>query len=175
MALLLPKLLAPLRPGKMHNRHPEEAVAVILQPSEGVVPRRKRGQHAERAAADLQVAADGDVPVGEGVVLAGEEEEAEVEGEEEEEEGDGGPHRAEEEHGGEDEPAGQEEADGRVVVREVGGVGPVRGGDAPVGREQDAVGDPEAAVGREGGGAKGVAYGHLPACEISHLNSWEMV
>lgn len=88
-----------------------------------------------------------------------EEEEGEIESEEQQEEGDGGAERADQKDGGEDEPAGEVEANGvvEVVLVLVG----VSDGEA-AGGQDDGEGEPEAAVGGESSGTKGVADGHFP-------------
>lgn len=133
----------------------------VCNTSKGIIPRQKRRQHAESAAGHVQrvrrIHGAGRCGVG----AAGQHEEAQVEREEEHEEHDGRAQRAEQENGGEDEPAREEEGErrlrhGRVLV------GAALADDVPVGREQDAIGDPEAAVRRESGSTKGVADGHFP-------------
>lgn len=167
-ALRLPHLLTHVRPRHVDDRHPEEAVAVVLQTRERIVPRHERRKHAERAAGDLEVAAGRRVAHAVGVVLAREEEEGQVQGEEEREEGHGRLEGAQEQDGGEDEPAGQEEADRGLDVVRVGGIWPRFGQDLPgLGCLEEGVGDPEAAVGGEGGGTEGVADGHFPIVRLS--------
>lgn len=97
----------------------------------------------------------------------GQKEESEVEREEEQEEGDGGAQRAEQQDGREDEPAGEEEAEGVVEVVDVRGARLVRGSDVEAtGGEHDTDGDPEASVGGESCGTEGVSYGHFPVSRI---------
>lgn len=119
---------------------------IVLKTCQSAIPRQKRGKHTKSTTANLQVARRGQRTVVGGVVLAGEEEEGQIQGEEEGEEDHGRAQGAEEQQRREDEPARQEEADGRVVVRVVGGIGAIRGDDAPVGGQEDAVCDPKAAV-----------------------------
>lgn len=88
----------------MSNRYDEEAVAVVGQTGEGVVPGGERGQETEETTGHE----DGLVGLVVGVpldVTDTEQEEAQVEEEEQQEEGDGGAEGAEEQDGGEDEPA----------------------------------------------------------------------
>jgi hypothetical protein len=84
---------------------------------------------------------------------------------EQEEEGDSGSERAEKQDESEDEPAHEEQAEG--VKERSFGFGGELGFDVDwAGDEYDGEGDPEAAVGGEGGGAEGVAYGHFPDCGL---------
>lgn len=87
------------------------------------------------------------------------EEEGEIEGEEEQEEGDGGAESADQEDGGEDEPAGKVETNGVVEVVLV--LVRIADGEA-AGGQDDGEGEPETTVGGESSGTKGVADGHFP-------------
>lgn len=138
-------------------------VPSISNTGQGVVPsqeRREQAKHTARLDAAL-VRAPGLAlaHVHELQVPDGEEEEGEVEGEEEQEEGDGGAEGADQQDGGEDEPAGEVEADGVVQVVPVL-VGFADGEAA--GGQDDGEGDPEAAVRGERRGSEGVAHGHFP-------------
>lgn len=81
---------------------------------------------------------------------------------------------AEKQDGGEDEPAREEEAECVVEVVGVFSRGFVGGDDAETTRcEDDGDGDPETAVGGEGCGSEGVAYGHFPVfVKKMSLGSW---
>jgi hypothetical protein len=127
-ALLLPQLLAHIRPRHVDDRHSEEAVAVVLQTSESVVPSQESGKHAKGASGDLQTASGGLMAHAGGVALAREEQEGQVQSEEQGEEGHGRLERAQQQDGGEDEPAGQEETNGRLDIGRVCGVRTIRGG-----------------------------------------------
>lgn len=103
------------RPGEVSNRHDEEAVAVVGQTSQSVIPSGKGSQETEETTRHD----DGLVgSTGGGVALDvtdTEQEEGQVQEEEKQEEGHGGTEGAEEQDGGEDEPAHQVETE-RVVV-----------------------------------------------------------
>lgn len=136
----------------------------VCDAGKGIVPGQESSQHAEDAAGLLQAQGNS----GGAIVLcelgAEEEEEGKVQGEEEAEEHDGGAQGAQQQDGGKDEPAGQEEANSAGL-----GAGLLVGvGDLEGGREDEGVRDPEATVGREGGGTKGVSYGHLPGGKGRH-------
>lgn len=84
-----------------------------------------------------------------------------IEAEEQGEEGDGGAQRTDQEEEGEDEPAYEVQTE--LVGEGVGARGREGFFDLETARGQDdGEGDPEAAVGGEGGGAEGVAHGHFP-------------
>lgn len=88
----------------MSNRDDEEAVAVVGQTGEGVVPGGEGGEETEETTSHKH----GLVGLVLGVTLDvsdTEHEEAQVEEEEQREEGDGGAEGAEEQDGGEDEPS----------------------------------------------------------------------
>lgn len=89
----------------------------------------------------------------------GQEQESEIQGEEEQEEGDGRAERADQENGGEDEPASKVESNGVVEVVLVGVS--VTNGES-TGGQDDGERDPESTVRGERGGTKGVADGHFP-------------
>jgi len=92
------------RPGEVSNRDDEEAVAVVGQTGEGVVPGGEGGEETEEATGHE----DRLVGLVLGVTLDvtdTEQEEAQVEEEEQQEESDSGAEGAEEQDGGEDEPA----------------------------------------------------------------------
>ena len=99
-----PLLLPRLAPGEMHNRHNKEAIAIIRDTRQGIVPRREGRQQGKETSRFH----NGRVRVARGVTVEvsdAEEHEGHVEGEEEGEEGEGGLERAEDEEEGEDEPA----------------------------------------------------------------------
>ena len=141
----------------------EEEVARVGNTGKHVVPSQERGDESETAAGDTHVRRCRRVR---DLVLDGEEQEGQVEGEEEGEEGHGRPQREHEHAEGEEEPRPQVQRERGVEAAHARrGVG-VGVHDAKRGGQDDAEGDPEAAVGGEGGGAKGVADGHFPhACE----------
>ena len=88
----------------MHNWHDKEAITIIRDTSERIIPRRERRQQREEAPGldDRRVRMTRGVAV---EVSDAEEHEGHVEREEEGEEGEGGLERAEDEEEGEDEPA----------------------------------------------------------------------
>jgi len=149
-------------PWEVRDGDDEEGVAVIRNTSQRIIPRQKRSEQSKVSAGLDQVRIG--VSLGISLEVADEQEqEGEIEGEEEQEEGDSGTQRADQQDGGEDEPAREEEAKG--VVEVVG----VRGGRLvccynaeAAGGEHDADGDPETTVGGESSGTKGVSYSHFP-------------
>lgn len=149
-----------------NNKCKGQNVPSISDTSKGVVPSQERGEQTKYTtrldAADLGNPWLTLTGILELEVTDSEEEEGEIQGEEEQEEGDGGAQGAQQEDGSEDEPAGEVEADGvvEVVLVSVG----LADGEA-TGCQDDGEGDPEAAVGGEGGGTEGVANGHFPGGE----------
>lgn len=139
--------------------------------SKGIIPRQKRRQHSKPAASHVEHVRRVHGAGRRCVRAAGQHQEAQVECEEEHEEHDGRAQRAEEENGREDEPARQEKGERRLRHGRVF-VWAALADDVPVGREEDAVGDPEAAVRGEGGGTKGVADGHFPVVLLAMLVWW---
>ena len=98
-----------------------------------------------------------------------EQQKRQIQREEEGEEGHGGAEGADQQDEGEDEPAHQIEAEfvhERVGVRRRQRVFDLK----PAGGQDYAKGDPEAAVGGEGRGAEGVAYGHFPVMTPVQFN-----
>ena len=88
----------------MRHRNDKEAITIIGDTGESIIPSSKGSEKTEEAAG----LDDGRVRGASGVAVEiadAEEEEGEVEGEEEDEEGDGTAEGGEEEDGGEDEPA----------------------------------------------------------------------
>jgi len=136
----------------------EEGVGLLGDTGVGVVP-GEEGSEETKDTTSLDEAGVGDTG---GHVWAdempeSEEEEGEIEGEEEREEGDGGLHGAEEEDKGEDEPAHEVEAKDILEFSWRVGVWDTEGGGV-----DDGPRDPEATVGGESGGSKGVAASHFP-------------
>jgi hypothetical protein len=131
----------------------EERVRVVRNTGESVVPRHEGREETEVSTGGVDLGRLGELEL-----ANGQHQEGQVEEEEEQEEGDGGAQGAEQEDGGEDEPAGEVEAERGV---EHDGV-LVGADDVEAGGQDDGVGDPEAAVGGERGGTKGVADGHFP-------------
>ena len=84
----------------------------VCDTSKRVVPGQKGSQHAEDAAGLLQTKTGSSSAVVLCEFGAEEKQEGEIQGEEETEEHDGGTQGAKQQDGGEDEPAGQEEANG---------------------------------------------------------------
>ena len=157
----------------------EEAVGVVGDTGEGVVPGGEGGEQAEEAAG----LDDGRVGLALGVavdVADTEQQEGQVEEEEEQEEGHGGAQGAEEQDRGEDEPAldklvsgkrevsggggayEEEQAEGVIEHGGAAGFFDGRGNLESTGGQDDGKGQPEAAVRGQGGGTKGVADGHFP-------------
>jgi hypothetical protein len=139
---------------------------IIRNTSQRVIPRQKRSEQ-PKVSTSLDQAHVG-LSLGIGLQVAdGQKEESEVERKEEHEKGDGGAQSAEQQDSREDEPAGEEEAEGVVEVVDVRGGRRVRGYDVEAaGGEHDADGDPEASVGGESCGTEGVSYGHFPVSRI---------
>lgn len=143
----------------MENGDLEEGVAAVLHSGQGVVPGKERGKETKHAASLLEAEGSSRVAQIVGILLASQKQESDVQGEEEEEEHEGGSQSAQEEESGEDEPAGEEEAERTGHMALVGSGGR---GDAPAGSQENAVGDPETTVGGQSGSAKGVSAGHFP-------------
>lgn len=164
--LLAPHRLPFLTPWEVHHRNDKEAVARVRNTREGVIPSRKRSQNAKRAAG-IDAGLVGMLAIVLQVADT-QQQESQVEGEEQEEKGDCRLQSAEEEDEGEDEPADEEQAD--VVEQAAGALGFFQGGfdGEAAGGEEDGEGDPETAVGGEGGGAEGVADCHFPGERVSN-------
>ena len=160
-------------PGEGRSKKEKEYTPAIGDTGKGIVPRQEGCEHAKAATSLGELVGCLHGAVVAGVVAAGEHEEGQIQGEEEHEEHDGRAQRAQQQDGGEDEPACQEEAEHRVRHLGIDGLGrlglvwPAGADNVPVGGEHDAVGDPEAAVGRESGGTEGVADGHFPKSVLS--------
>ena len=91
-------------PGEVSDGDDEEAVASIGDTSEGIVPSGESSEETEETTGLLDVGVG--VAVGTALQVGDtEQEEGEVQGEEQHEEGDGGLESAEQQDGGEDEPA----------------------------------------------------------------------
>lgn len=104
---LLTALTAGSGPGEVGNGDDEEAVAVVGKTSQGVVPGGKSCQETEETTCllDLGVGVAGTIVV---KVAETQEEEGQIQSEEQDEESNGGAEGAEDQNGGEDEPAKQE-------------------------------------------------------------------
>ena len=141
----------------------------IRNTSQRIIPRQKRRKDAKIPTGLDQL----------GIIVAlgiriqmseGQEQESQIEREEQHEERHGGFQRADQQDGREDEPAGEEVPERVVeVVDAVAGRCPRGVGGAvgfydleTAGCEDDGEGEPETAVGGEGGGSEGVAYCHFP-------------
>lgn len=148
----------------------EEYEPAVSNTSKSIVPRQKRSKHTKHTTRLLQVDSRSRGAIVGSVLCAKQEQEGQVQGEEEREEHDGGAQGAKQQDGGEDEPARQEEADGAVDVGAFVGVR-----DAEAGGEDQGVGDPETAVGREGSGTEGVTNGHFPIREVELVNCFPLL
>lgn len=145
----------------MGNGDDEEAVAVVGQTSQGVVPGGESSEETEESTSLL------DATVGDtGIVVVDvsntQQEEGQIQGEEQGEEGNSGAEGAEDQDGGEDEPAHQEETHG-VCERD----GPKTRLDFEATRGQNnGKREPETAVRGESSGTEGVTNGHFPGISL---------
>ena len=103
-----------------------------------------------------------------GELAASQHKEGDIQSKEKQEEHDGGAQRAEKQDGGEDEPAGKEDADSRSAHLGVdslgcfGSIGSVLAKDVPGRSKKNGIGDPEATERRESSSTEGVANSHFP-------------
>lgn len=103
VSLLAAAAAAGVGPGEVDDRRDEEAVAAVGDTGEGVVPGGEGGQETEQAAGHDHVVVDLSLAVPE--VANAQHQEGQVEEEEDEEEGDGRLEGADQQDGGENEPA----------------------------------------------------------------------
>lgn len=163
-----PDLAALFRPREVEDGDKEERVAAIGNTGKGIVPSQKGSEHSEGAASLNEPDRSSHSSIVISVGAAGEHEKGEVECEEQHEEHDGGAQCAQKQDGGEDKPARQEETDCRLAHFRIDGqscwclVRATFAEDIPIGRQQNAVGDPETSVRGERGGTEGVANSHFP-------------
>ena len=103
-----------------------------------------------------------------GELAASQHEKGNIQSEEKHEEHDGGAQGAEKQNGGEDEPAGEEDANSRsphLGINRLGcfsSIGTALAKDVPGRSEKNGIGDPEATERRKSSRTKGVANSHFP-------------
>jgi hypothetical protein len=149
------------RPGEVSNRDDEEAVAAVGNTSQGVVPSGECSQETEETTRldDGSVGLASRVPL---QVTNTKQQEGQVQEQEEAEEGDSGPQGAEQQDGGEDEPAQQVQS--HRVVEHGGATGGFnrRLDLEPTGGQDNGERDPETSVGGQSSGTEGVSDSHFP-------------
>jgi hypothetical protein len=147
-------------PGEVGNGDDEEAVAVISQTSQGVVPSGERSQETEETTSLDDGRGRG--AIGTDQVANTQQQEGQVEEEEQQEEGNGRAEGAEEQDGGEDEPAHQEQT--HRIIEEVGtAIRLERRHDLEAARSQDdSESDPETTIRRQSSGTESVSDSHFP-------------
>lgn len=147
-------------PGEVSNRDDEEAVAVISQTSEGIVPSGERSQEAEETTS-LDDGSGGGA-VGADQVADTQQQEGQIQEEEQQEEGNGRAEGAEEQDGGEDEPAHEEQTH-RVIEEVTTAILLERGHNLEAARSQDdSESDPETTVRGQSSGTESVSDSHFP-------------
>lgn len=151
------------RPGEVSNGNDEEAVAVIGQTSESVVPSGERSQEAEETTSLDDGGSGGAISANQ--VANTQQQEGDVQEEEQQEEGNGRAEGAEQQDGGEDEPAHQEQT--HRVIEEVGTTILLeRRHNFEAARSQDnSEGNPETTVRGQSSGTKGVSDSHFPGAK----------
>lgn len=154
------------RPGEVSNRHDEEAVAVVSQTGQGVIPRGKGSHETEETTSHE----DGLVGLAGGLVALDvadtQQQESQVQEEEQQEEGNGRSQSAEEQDGREDEPAHQVQTE-RVVPHRLAFRGQSLHDFEPTGGEHDRERQPEPSVRRQSSSTESVTNSHFPIVVIS--------
>lgn len=147
----------------MGNGDDEEAVAVISQTSQGVVPGRESSEEAEETTSLGDGGGRG--AIGADQVRNTQQQEGHVQEEEQQEEGNGRAEGAEEQDGGEDEPAHQEQT--HRVIEEVGtAIRLERTHNLKAARSQDdSESDPETTVRGQSSGTESVTDSHFPGAK----------
>lgn len=144
----------------MGDGEDEEAVAVVRNTGEGVIPSCKCRQETEEATG----LDDGGVGLALGVTVEitnTEEQEGEVQEEEQQEEGYGGPQGAEQQDSGEDEPSKEEQSKRVIELWCTSASESVRNLKSTWGQD-DGESKPETTIRRQSGGTKGISNGHFP-------------
>lgn len=147
-------------PGEVSNGDDEEAVAVISQTSESVVPSGERSQEAEETTSLDDGGGGGAISANQ--VANTQQQEGDVQEEEQQEEGNGRAEGAEQQDGGEDEPAHQEQT--HRVIEEVGTTVLLerRHNFEATGSQNNSEGNPETTVRGQSSGTKSVSDSHFP-------------
>lgn len=160
----------------MSNRHDEEAVAVVGQTSQGVIPSGERSQETEETTGHdhgLVGLTSGGVTLD---VPDTKQQEGQVEEEEQQEEGHGGTESAEQQDGGEDEPAHQVQTERVVVHRGLATsfLFQRRHDFKATGGQDNRERQPETSVRRQGSSTESVTNSHFPFRLISVCFSFSM-